>query len=163
MEENTKKRTCQQGIKAFVIDWVIVGVIVAVVALGATVVSIAVSNYQFKHRYDATAKCAEGLEFHFSKNYNTVLGNITMSAGNLYFGYFQSSGPAWTNYELQLKPVDRPRFDYLCKSFTVMGNNDYDGCYWLAQNKYSQAFDVKVLRFSNQSKKTVLELDFGIR
>lgn len=151
-----------KGIKATVIDWVIVGVVVGILTLGVTVVAVAVSVNQYNHRYDADAESATGLEFTLSNNKDSTSGSVTMSAGKCTYGYFQKSGPVNTKYVLKYKKTSSSSYSTLKSEFTVYSNNDYEGSYTLGNNKYSQKYDIKLEKKNNKSKKTVFEVDFAI-
>lgn len=150
-----------ESIKARAIDWVIAGVIIAIIALGATVVGIAVSVNAYNHRYDANAKAAQGLEFTLSGK-SSDAGTITMSAGKCTYGYFQKSGKVNTKYVLKYKKTENSSYSTLKSEFTIYENNNYEGAYLLASNKYSQSYDIKLEKKNNKSNETVFEIDFGI-
>ena len=148
--------------RANILDWVIVTVIVAIVTLGVTVAGVAITEKTYNHRYDADATAAKALEMTISNNKDSASGSVTMSAGQLTYGYFQKSGPVPTKYVLQYKKTSDSSYSTLKGEFTIYSNNDYNGSYNMAKNKYSQKYDVRLCKKSNKSKETVFEIDFGI-
>lgn len=150
-----------KGIKARIAEWVI-ALIVGIISIGVAVASVAVGVHTYNHRYDASAKAAQGLEFTLSNNKDSGAGTITMSAGRCTYGYFQKSGKVNTKYVLKKKKTEDSSYSTLKSEFTIFENNNYEGAYLLASSKYSQSYDIKLEKKNNKSNETVFEIDFGI-
>ncbi len=140
----------------------LLALIVAIATLVATVATLQVSKNTYNSRYDADATVAGGLTFTFAANgKDTASGSFTASVGTVTYGYFQTSGSTPTQYTLKYKKSTSSSYSTL-KSFTVYSNNNYTGTYTLATIKNSTKYDIKCVKNSNKTTKSVLEFDWGI-
>lgn len=142
--------------------WTIVAVVVAVASLGVGVASLVVSCNSYNSRYDADATSSGGIKYTFeAKGKDSYSGSFTASVGSITYGYFQQSGSTPTEYTLSYKKSTSGSYSKL-KNFTVYSNNNYTGAFNLATIKNSTKFDVKCVKNSNKTAKSVLEFDWGV-
>ena len=86
----------------------IIGAVIAAATLIVSIVALVISINTYNDRYNTAftdAKSAQEVQFTYKSNGKTSgSASVTMSAGNIYYGYFQISTKV--KREVQLTPID---------------------------------------------------------
>ena len=140
------------------------GVIEIVVAIVSVIVVVAVAIFTYNTRYDSSAQSSSGFELKYSTNVNSASSTLMASAGSVWYGCFQKSGKANTEYCFYYKPTSKSNYGSCVRevNFKKNGAANAKGDWLLAKSRYSQKYDIKVSRTSNKKTNSCLHVDWAV-
>lgn len=144
----------------------IIGAVIAAATLIVSIVALVISINTYNDRYNTAftdAKSAQEVQFTYKSNGKTSgSASVTMSAGNIYYGYFQNYGTSNTQYVISYKKYNSSKYT-TAKTVTVHNNNNYyGGDYVLTNANSAMKYDIKVEKKNNVSSNSQFVLDLAI-
>lgn len=155
----------EKGNIVWAVVWAAVAAIAAVATLVVTIATLVISVKTYNDRYNVAytdASAAAEVTYEFKKNGKTTgTGTVTMTAGSIYYGYYQASGAKSTKYALSYKKSTSKSYTTL-KSAAVCAKNNvyYGGDYKVTTAKSAAKYDLKVVKNSNEGTASKFVFDW---
>ena len=144
----------------------IIGLVISGITLLVAAIDLVISCKAYDDRYNTTfsdAKSAQEIQFTYKSNGKTSGSDtVTMTAGTLYYGYFQKFGAKNTQYAISYKKFNSQNYT-LVKTVRISNNNIYyGGDYMLTTSSGSMKYNIKVEKKNNISSNSEFVLDLAI-